>query len=186
MGSSDMSKLPRRFENTNHDESFADGLRTGKICMQESFKNMHPVFLYSTHTWGLGNASPFGIHTFLFLPFLKLQASPEQAAYWVPLANSGKILGSYCQTELGHGTFVGGIETTATFDEKTDEFVVHSPTISSTKFWPGALGYTCSHAIVMARLILRGKDLGIHPFMVQTRSLDDYKPMPGVELGDIG
>jgi acyl-CoA oxidase len=77
-------------------------------------------------------------------------------------------------------------QTTATFDTETDQFVVHSPTLSSTKFWPGALGFTCSHAIVMARLVISYKDLGIHPFMVQVRSLVDYKPMKGIELGDIG
>lgn len=35
------------------------------------------------------------------------------------------------------GTFLRGLETTATFDSQTDQFVLHSPTITSTKFWPG-------------------------------------------------
>jgi acyl-CoA oxidase len=38
----------------------------------------------------------------------------------------------------------------------------------------------------MARLIIGGKDHGVHAFMVQLRSLKDFKPVPGVELGDIG
>jgi acyl-CoA oxidase len=46
------------------------------------------------------------------------------------LAKSGKILGTYAQTELGHGSFVRGLETTATFDQAKDDFVIHSPTIS--------------------------------------------------------
>ncbi|KAJ7078539.1 acyl-CoA dehydrogenase/oxidase, partial [Mycena crocata] len=94
--------------------------------------------------------------------------------------------GSYCQTELGHGTFLRGLETTATFDHATDEFIVHSPTISSTKYWPGGLGFSSSHAIVMARLIIRERDYGVHPFVMQLRSLEDWKPLPGIELGDIG
>lgn len=110
----------------------------------------------------------------------------EQLAHWVPLAESGAILGSYAQTELGHGTYVGGIETTATFESEADEFVIHSPTTTSAKYWPGSLGYTSSHAVVMARLIVNGEDLGVHAFMVQLRAMDDYKPLPGVELGDIG
>ena len=48
-----------------------------------------------------------------------------------------KLVGTYAQTELGHGTFVRGLETTATFDPEADEFVAHSPTLTATKWWPG-------------------------------------------------
>ena len=30
------------------------------------------------------------------------------------------------------------LETTATYDIKTDEFVMNSPTVTSMKWWPGA------------------------------------------------
>jgi len=39
---------------------------------------------------------------------------------------------------VGHGTYVRGLETTATYDRTTQEFVIDSPTMTSTKFWPGA------------------------------------------------
>ena len=51
-----------------------------------------------------------------------------------------KIMGCYAQTELGHGSNVQGLETTATFDKETDEFIIHTPNIKATKFWPGGLG----------------------------------------------
>lgn len=35
------------------------------------------------------------------------------------------------------GTFIRGLETTATFDPETQEFILHSPTLSSIKYWPG-------------------------------------------------
>ena len=41
------------------------------------------------------------------------------------------------QTELGHGTYLKGLETVVTFDKQTDEFIINSPTISSYKYWPG-------------------------------------------------
>ena len=73
----------------------------------------------------------------MFIPSLLSQASPEQQAEWLPKAMGLKLVGTYAQTELGHGTFVRGLETTATFDPETDEFVAHSPTLTSTKWWPG-------------------------------------------------
>ena len=65
-----------------------------------------------------------------------------------------RIFGTYAQTELGHGSNVKRLETTATFDKDTDEFIIHSPTISSTKFWPGDLGLIANHATVFAQLII--------------------------------
>lgn len=66
---------------------------------------------------------------------------------------------------MGHGSNVAGLETTATFDEGRDEFILHSPTITATKFWPGDLGLWSNHAIVYAKLIIKGKDYGVHGFM---------------------
>ena len=36
------------------------------------------------------------------------------------------------------GTFIRGLETTATYDPATEEFIINSPTLTSMKFWPGA------------------------------------------------
>ena len=82
-------------------------------------------------------------------------------------------MGCYAQTELGHGSNVAELETTATFDSKTDEFVVHSPTLTSTKYWPGGMGLWASHALVMARCIVSGKTYGVQAFLVQIRSNKD-------------
>lgn len=55
---------------------------------------------------------------------------------------------------MGHGSYVAGMETTATFDHKTDEFVIHTPTVRATKWWPGGVGRISTHAIVAARLLI--------------------------------
>jgi len=96
------------------------------------------------------------------------------------------MVGCYAQTELGHGSNVGGLETTATFDQVTDEFVIHSPTITSTKYWAGGLGRWGNHAVVFARLIVEENDYGVQPFMVQIRDLDTHMPLPGIQIGDLG
>lgn len=41
---------------------------------------------------------------------------------------------SYAQTELGHGSNLRKLETTATFIQETDEFELHSPTLTSLKW----------------------------------------------------
>ncbi|XP_039053192.1 peroxisomal acyl-coenzyme A oxidase 1-like [Hibiscus syriacus] len=97
-----------------------------------------------------------------------------------------QIIGCYAQTELGHGSNVRGLETTASFDPQTDEFVIHSPTLTSRKWWSGGLGKVSTHAVVYARLITDGQDHGVHGFIVQLRSLDDHSPLPGITVGDIG
>ena len=96
------------------------------------------------------------------------------------------MIGCYAQTELGHGSNVAGLETTATFDKERDEFVIHSPTITSTKFWPGDLGRFSTHAIVFARLISDQNDYGVQAFMVQLRDVDTFNHRPGVLTGDLG
>jgi acyl-CoA oxidase len=112
--------------------------------------------------------------------------SDEQKKIWVPKAEKFEIFGCYAQTELGHGSNVRGIETTATFDINSDEFIINSPTLSSTKYWIGAAGIWATHALVVARLIISGKDLGNHIFLTQLRNLETQQLMPGVEVYELG
>ncbi|KAL0324501.1 UNVERIFIED_CONTAM: Peroxisomal acyl-coenzyme A oxidase 1 [Sesamum calycinum] len=126
------------------------------------------------------------LHWGMFVPAIKGQGTDDQQQKWLPLAYKMQIIGCYAQTELGHGSNVQGLETTATFDPRTDEFVIHSPTLTSSKWWPGGLGKVSTHAVVYARLITDGKDHGVHGFIVQLRSLEDHRPLPGITIGDIG
>lgn len=78
------------------------------------------------------------------------------------------------------------LETTATFDRQTDEFVIHSPTVTSTKFWPAGLGFSVTHAVVMAQLVVKEKSLGPHLFVLQLQSVENGKPLQGIKMGDMG
>ncbi|XP_058828521.1 probable peroxisomal acyl-coenzyme A oxidase 1, partial [Topomyia yanbarensis] len=130
--------------------------------------------------------SPLRLHFVMFIPAIVGQGSAEQQAKWLDKALNCEILGTYAQTELGHGTFLRGLETTATFDETTDEIILNSPTLTAYKWWPGALAQTVNHCIVMAQLYSNGKCHGVHAFMVQVRDEDTHMPLPGLEIGDIG
>ena len=80
------------------------------------------------------DASPAFLHEAAFLPTLRGQGDKEQREKWVPAAEKYAIIGSYAQTELGHGSNVRALETTATFIPETDEIELHSPTLTATKY----------------------------------------------------
>lgn len=132
----------------------------------------------------LFSTGALGIHFSMFRTFIMTQADDEQKDRWLKLAESGYFFGAYAQTELGHGSNLRGLETTATFDRATDEFVIHSPYLTSLKWWPTGM-YCCTHGAVMANLIIDGKNYGFHGFMVQFRD-DQGRCMPGVEIGEMG
>lgn len=127
------------------------------------FTDFHPSkrpFVWPCH-YQQGLYPGVGLTTSMFGLSLTVLSNEEQKKKWVPLVQNAKIWGCYAQTELGHGSNVAGIETTATFDKATDEFVIHTPTITATKYWPGDLGRHTSHAIVFARLKIEENDYGV-------------------------
>ena len=132
----------------------------------------------------LFNSSGIFIHFMMFLTFLRSNGTDEQKERWLDLAMEGKFIGCYAQTELGHGSNLRGIETIATFNQETDEFVIHSPTLTSLKWWPTGM-YSSTHAVVMANLILEGKVCGVQGFFMQLRD-ENGMLMPGVEVGELG
>ncbi|CAI5730645.1 unnamed protein product [Hyaloperonospora brassicae] len=171
----------------SHTERYAFGLKKAfhyvKLLEEGGYTDAHDRWiLYKT----MGEPLGIDVHRAMFIPTLENQGDDEQRAKWLPLAKQFKILGAYAQTELGHGSNVQGIETVATFDKATQEFIVDSPTLTSRKWWPGGLGKTATHAIVHARLTLDGQDVGVQAFIVQLRSTHDHMPLPGIEVGDIG
>ncbi|KAJ0348237.1 hypothetical protein COL922a_014838, partial [Colletotrichum nupharicola] len=129
----------------------------------------------------------------MFVTTIREQASDAQRAYWLPLIEEWKIIGAYAQTELGHGSNVRGLGLQGRDDVGTREFVLHSPTLTASKWWNGTLGRTANHAIVVAQLMLpdpnaQGKYVshGPHPFIVQVRDMKTHLPFKGIVIGDIG
>lgn len=144
------------------------------------------------HVWNLlalsdpGSFTRLGVHTGLFLGAIKGQGHDELRKKIVPLAESLQIYGVFAMTELGHGSYLRGLETTATFDPIRDEFIIHSPTDTSTKWWIGGAGSSATHALVFAQLNVGDKNYGPHSFLVQLRDLRNHEAVMGVSFGDIG
>ncbi|PFH50109.1 hypothetical protein AMATHDRAFT_61772 [Amanita thiersii Skay4041] len=135
----------------------------------------------------LDDQLPIGLHNIAFEPVFFSQGGPHLINKYGPLITSRGILGCYLQTELAHGSNVSRLETTATYIPETQEFEIHSPTLTSSKWWIGSLGKTSTHGVVQAKLILPGgHDVGPHLFLVQLRSLEDHRVLPGIVIGDIG
>ncbi|CAL2027462.1 unnamed protein product [Caenorhabditis brenneri] len=130
--------------------------------------------------------NPLALHHSLFIPPLVIQGSDEQHEKWLGRAKRREIIGCYAQTELGHGSNIRKLETTATYSPSAQEFILHTPTITALKWWPGALGKSSNHAVVVASLIIKEHNYGPHLFMVQIRDEQSHEPLPGITVGDIG
>jgi acyl-CoA oxidase len=94
-----------------------------------------------------------------------------------------ELLGCFAMTETGHGSDVQALETTATYDPATQEFVIDSPTRTSRKDYIGGAANTARVAAVFAQLITAGEGHGVHCFVVPIRD-DDGDDLPGVTTSD--
>ncbi|KAI9498239.1 acyl-CoA dehydrogenase/oxidase C-terminal [Zychaea mexicana] len=146
-------------------------------------KRMEVISLIDAGFW-----TRFGVHYGLFVGALQSNASPGQLSYWFEkgaLSLTGMI-GCFAMTEIGHGSNVPGLETTATFDEASDQFIIHTPTLTATKWWIGGAAHSATHAAVFAQLVVKGKNYGTKCFVVPLRDPKTYNLLPGVNIGDIG
>ncbi|PWN52557.1 acyl-CoA oxidase [Violaceomyces palustris] len=129
-----------------------------------------------------------GVHYGLFLGALRSGCTPNQFSYWMEKGVIGckEMFGCFGMTELAHGSNVAGLETTATFDEQTDEFVIHTPNLGATKWWIGGAAHTATHCSVFAQLVVKGKKHGTKTFVVPLRDPKTFNLLPGINIGDIG
>lgn len=98
-----------------------------------------------------------------------------------------KLLGCFGMTERGHGSDVQNIETTATYDPETKEFIVDSPTPSAEKVYIGNAAKHGRMAAVFAQLYTPGvkESHGVHCLLVPIRD-EEGNTLPGVTIGDHG
>jgi len=94
-------------------------------------------------------------------------------------------IGCFGLTELGYGNNAVEMETTAIYDPKTKEFIVNTPNPLAQKYWITNGAVHAKHVVVMAQLIVGGKNEGIHAILVRMRD-NDMKTIPGVTIEDMG
>src|SRR5215210_1035904 len=93
--------------------------------------------------------------------------------------------GCFAMTETGHGSNVQALRTTATYDARAQEFVVHTPDDDARKDYIGNAARDGRIAAVFAQLIVGGDPRGVHALLVPLRD-DDGNVLDGVRIGDCG
>lgn len=100
--------------------------------------------------------------------------------------DSLQSIGCFGLTELGYGNNAVEMETTATYDNKTNEWVINTPSSIAQKYWITNGAVHAQYVIVFAQTIVNNKNEGIHGFLVQVRDHETNRILPGVRIEDMG
>jgi acyl-CoA oxidase len=126
-----------------------------------------------------------GVQWGLFASAVLQLGTPSQHDRFLPDIMSLKIPGAFAMTETGHGSDVASVATTATYDPKTQEFVINTPFRAAWKEYLGNAGQHGKAATVFAQLITNGVNHGVHCFYVPIRD-DSGNFLPGIGGEDDG
>lgn len=200
-----LEKIPlfskKQMLNLSRPERYHVGLARAKAMRKLTKKHGWDEVDYRMCEYLVDEVSPYTLHNTMFVTTVREQGDAEQRAKWLPLISKYDIIGAYAQTELGHGSNVRGIECQAKWDPSAREFIIHSPTLTASKWWNGSLGRTANYAIVVAQVLTPRDSASVHdgqqtetvydshgpqPFIVQIRDMKTHLPLDGIAIGDIG
>ncbi|MDR2998668.1 MAG: acyl-CoA dehydrogenase family protein [Microbacterium sp.] len=126
-----------------------------------------------------------GVQWGLFGSAVLQLGTAEHHRKWLPGIMDLSIPGAFAMTEIGHGSDVAAVGTTATYDPETEEFVINTPFRAATKEFLGNAALHGIAATVFAQLITNGVNHGVHCFYVPLRG-EDGVDLPGIGREDDG
>lgn len=162
----------------------------GRIFMSRSVggeENL-PKFIAVFETLAFHDISlviKLGVQFGLFAGSIQRLGTEYHHQKYLPDAASTTLMGCFAMTEIGHGSNVQGLETTAVYERETESFVVHSPSYSAGKNYIGNAAEDGRLAVVFAQLEVNGQKHGVHAFLVPIRR-ENGDPHPGVTIEDNG
>ena len=129
-------------------------------------------------------ATKIAVHCFLYAKTI-LTLGNHSHIKFAQRAFEAKDMGCFGLTEIAHGSNVQGCITTAVYDIKHQEFIINTPSERGAKFWIGNAAQTANMSVIFANLLVKGKDYGIHAFIVPLRDSGNTT-LPGVIINDCG
>ncbi|XP_020099842.1 acyl-coenzyme A oxidase 3, peroxisomal-like [Ananas comosus] len=130
-------------------------------------------------------AIKIGVHFFLWGGAIQFFGTKRHHDKWLKDTEDYVVKGCFAMTELGHGSNVRGIETIATYDKSSGEFVINTPCESAQKYWIGGAANHATHTVIFAQLHMDGINQGVHAFIAQIRDVDG-NICPNVRIADCG
>ncbi len=127
----------------------------------------------------------FGVQFGLFGGSIQQLGTEYHHRKYLAPCGTAALPGCFAMTEIGHGSNVKDIETTANYDPVAKQFIIHSPGQSAGKTYIGNAALHGRAATVFAQLIVGGERHGVHAFVVQLRSVEGFL-LPGVRIEDNG
>jgi acyl-CoA oxidase len=127
----------------------------------------------------------FGVQFGLFGGSIYQLGTRRHHERWLGAVASLELPGCFAMSETAHGSNVRDLETTATYDAATREFIIHSPHEGAGKDYIGNAAVYGLVATVFAQLETGGARHGVHAFLVPIREAAG-RPAAGVRIADRG
>jgi acyl-CoA oxidase len=127
----------------------------------------------------------FGVHFGLFGGSILQLGTEKHHRKYLRSVIDLELPGCFAMTETGHGSNVRDIETIASYDVGTREFVIESPSRSAWKDYIGNAALHARMATVFAQLEVNGQQYGVHAFLVPIRD-EESNVLPGITIEDCG